>query len=51
LQYAKTGQIVFQSNQRAWSASPEQLGLHLDPIANAQAAYRLGRSGNIFKRL
>ncbi|MDI6693398.1 MAG: VanW family protein [Anaerolineales bacterium] len=49
--YPQTGKIVFQYQEHIWAARPQELGLSLDVEANAQAAYRVGRSGNPFKRL
>lgn len=51
LSYPNTGQIVFQWKDLAWAARPSELGLLLDPHANARSAYELGRRGGIFRRL
>jgi len=51
LAYPWNGRIVFQGVGQTWTASPEALGLSLDPQSNAQAAYQLGREGNPFSRL
>lgn len=51
LSFPVTGQIVFQWQDKAWAARPQELGLSLDPYANAHSAYRIGRSGSIFYRL
>ncbi len=51
LAYPWNGKIVFQYADKTWTASPEALGLSLDPQSNAQVAYHLGREGNPFTRL
>lgn len=51
LAYPWNGRIVFQGAGQTWTASPEALGLSIDPQSNAQAAYLLGRQGNPFSRL
>ena len=51
LAYPWNGRIVFQGAGQTWTASPEALGLSLDPQSNARAAYLLGREGNPFARL
>jgi vancomycin resistance protein YoaR len=51
LAYPWNGRIVFQGAGQTWTASPEALGLSIDPQSNAQTAYQLGRQGNIFARL
>ncbi len=51
LAYPWNGRIVFQGAGQTWTASPEALGLSLDPQSNAQAAYLLGREGDPFSRI
>jgi vancomycin resistance protein YoaR len=51
LAYPWNGRIVFQGAGQTWTASPEALGLSLDPQSNAQVAYLFGREGNPFARL
>jgi vancomycin resistance protein YoaR len=50
LLYPQTGKIVFEDGERIWVATPAELGLSLDFQDNAQNAYRLGRSGDVFTR-
>ena len=51
--YPQTGQILFQdaAAQHSWLATPMQLGLFLDADASAQAAFRVGRTGDLWQRL
>src|SRR5512147_3233104 len=51
LSYPITGKILFRDGEKAWIASPAQLGMVFDPSASATAAYRLGRSGGLFGAL
>jgi vancomycin resistance protein YoaR len=51
MSFPQTGKIVFTDGQRTWLATPADLGLMVDAVPNAQAAYALGRSGNPFQRL
>jgi vancomycin resistance protein YoaR len=51
LSYPINGKILFRDGQRAWVASPAQLGMVFDPSSSAMTAYRLGRSGNLFSAL
>jgi len=51
LAYPWNGRIVFQGAGQTWTASPEALGLSLDPQSNARAAYLLGREGDPFSRI
>ena len=48
LSYPLSGKIVFRDGEKAWVASPAQLGMVFDASASAQAAYQLGRSGGPF---
>ncbi len=45
------GRIVLKDNQNLWVASPQELGLFLDPGASATLAFRVGRDGNLLNRL
>ncbi len=45
------GKILLRDGDRLWTASPAQLGLHLDPEASARSAYQVGRSGWLLGRL
>jgi vancomycin resistance protein YoaR len=51
LTYPINGKVLFRDGANAWVASPAQLGMLFDPSASAEAAYRLGRSGDIFGAL
>jgi len=51
LSYPITGKILFRDQEKAWVASPAELGLVFDPTASAVAAYRVGRSGGLFGAL
>ncbi|HSB03336.1 MAG TPA: VanW family protein, partial [Anaerolineales bacterium] len=51
LSYPITGKILFKSGEKAWIASPAQLGMVFDPSSSASAAYKLGRSGGLFGAL
>jgi len=51
LSYPITGKILFRDGEKAWVASPAQLGMVFDPSASAVTAYRLGRSGGLFGAL
>jgi vancomycin resistance protein YoaR len=51
LSYPISGKIVFRDGDRAWVASPVQLGMVFDPSASARTAYELGRGGGLFAAL
>ncbi len=51
LSYPYSGQIVFRDGDQVWVARPGELGLVFDPGGSAQSAYRMGRSGGIFRSL
>lgn len=51
LSYPITGKILFKDGEKAWMASPAQLGMVFDPSASALTAYELGRSGGLFGAL
>ncbi|HET9587617.1 MAG TPA: VanW family protein [Anaerolineales bacterium] len=51
LSYPTSGKILFRDGERAWMASPAQLGMVFDPSSSAMTAYRLGRSGGLFGAL
>src|SRR5512139_134648 len=46
--FPQTGKIVLQDSGRTWVARPTDLGLMVDALPNAQAAYALGRSKGPF---
>ncbi len=51
LSYPISGKIVFRDGDKAWIASPAQLGMAFDASDSARAAYSLGRSGGLFGAL
>jgi vancomycin resistance protein YoaR len=44
-------QLEIRGGGQAWTTSPRELGLRLDPVELAGAAYRLGREGSPFDRV
>src|SRR5512143_2640622 len=51
LSYPITGKILFKDGEKAWVASPAELGMVFDPTSSAMTAYSLGRSGGLFESL
>ncbi len=51
LSYPISGKILFRDGEKAWLASPAELGMVFDPSSSAVTAYGLGRSGGIFGAL
>ena len=51
LSYPLTGKILFRDGEKAWVASPAELGMVFDPSSSAATAYQLGRSGGLFGAL
>jgi vancomycin resistance protein YoaR len=51
LSFPVTGKILFRTSDKAWVASPAELGMVFDPSASALAAYKYGRSGGLFAAL
>lgn len=51
LAYPINGKILFRDGEKAWVATPAQLGMVFDPSSSALTAYRLGRSGGLFGAL
>ncbi|MFZ5885651.1 MAG: VanW family protein, partial [Chloroflexota bacterium] len=51
LSYPVSGKILFRDGEKAWVASPAELGMVFDPSSSAMTAYRLGRSGGLFQAL
>jgi vancomycin resistance protein YoaR len=49
--FPQQGRILLQDDPHAWIATPQELGLFLDPGASAAAAYQVGRQGGLFQRL
>ena len=46
--YPSTPAVTFRDAESAWTATPGQLGLTLDLAQTVNAAYDVGRSGNLF---
>lgn len=51
LSYPVSGKILFRDGEKAWVATPAELGMVFDPSSSAMSAYRLGRNGGIFEAL
>ena len=51
LTYPTSGRIVLRDGENVWIESPVRLGMVFDPVASAQAAFEMGRKGNIFSML
>lgn len=51
LSFSTTGKILFRDGEKAWVATPAELGMVFDPSASAQTAYSLGRSEGLFGAL
>lgn len=51
LSYPITGKILFRDQEKAWVASPAELGMVFDPSSSAGAAYGVGRRGGLFGAL
>lgn len=51
LSYPIRGKILFRDGEKAWVATPAELGMVFDPSSSAMTAYRLGRSGGMFQAL
>jgi vancomycin resistance protein YoaR len=51
LSFSTTGKILFRDGEKAWVATPAQLGMVFDPSSSAVTAYKLGRSGGLFGAL
>ena len=51
LSYPITGKILFRDGEKAWVATPAELGMVFDPSASAMTAYSLGRNGGLFEAL
>lgn len=50
LDFPHTGRILISGPDQNWLATPAELGLYLDPEITAQNAFKVGRSGNLFRR-
>ena len=51
LSYPISGKILFRDGEKAWAASPAELGMVFDPSSSAVTAYEVGRSGGLFGAL
>jgi len=51
LSYPINGKILFRDGEKAWVATPAELGMVFDPSSSATTAYSLGRSGGLFGAL
>ena len=51
LSYPINGKVLFRNGEKAWVASPAQLGMAFDPTSSAMTAYNLGRRGGLFGAL
>jgi len=51
LSYPISGKILFRDGEKAWIATPAELGMVFDPSSSARTAYGLGRSGGLFGAL
>ncbi len=51
LSYPISGKVLFRDGEKAWVASPAELGMVFDASSSAMTAYRLGRSGGLFGAL
>ena len=51
LSYPISGKILFKDGEKAWVATPAELGMVFDPSSSAETAYSLGRSGGLFDSL
>ena len=51
LSYPITGKILFRDGEKAWVATPAELGMVFDPSSSAVTAYGLGRSGGLVDAL
>src|SRR5512147_1921617 len=51
LSYPINGKVLFRDGEKAWVATPAELGMVFDPSSSAVTAYGLGRSGGLFGAL
>lgn len=49
--YPTSGRIVLRDGENLWVETPVRLGMVFDPLASAQAAFDVGRKGNLFAML
>ncbi len=51
LSYPISGKVLFRDGEKAWVASPAELGMVFDPSSSAVTAYDVGRGGGLFGAL
>ncbi len=51
LTFPLNGRVLLREGSQAWMATPVELGLVFDSQASVEAAYRVGRTGGLFRRL
>lgn len=51
LSYPISGKVLFRDGEKAWVASPAELGMVFDPSSSAVTAYNVGRNGGLFGAL
>jgi len=51
LSYPISGKVLFKDGEKAWVATPAELGMVFDPSSSAVAAYSVGRSDGLFGSL
>lgn len=51
LDYPQRAKIQMRDGTQVWTASPLELGLEVDPLASADAAYAVGREGFLTSRV
>ncbi len=49
--YPTSGRLLFTDNENKWIYNPAQMGLSVDLLATANAAYRFGREGTLLTNL
>lgn len=51
LTYPQSGRLVLQDGEKSWLVKPARLGILLDAVSSARAAFQIGRNGGFFNRL
>ncbi len=51
LTYPILGKVLFRDGEKAWVATPAELGMVFDPSSSARTAYDLGRRGGLLEAL
>ncbi len=49
--YPESGRLLFTDKDNKWIFNPQQMGLSVDLLATANAAYRFGREGSLLANL